>query len=824
MNDIEILAPVGSIEALYAATENGANAVYLGGKLFNARQYASNFDRNELKKAVEYAHIRDVKVYVVVNILLSDKELKDAIEYITYLYNIDVDAIIIQDLGLASIVKEILPDLDIHASTQMTINNFMGVKFLEELGFQRVVLARELSLKEIDYIKKNTDIELEGFIHGALCVSYSGQCLMSSILGGRSGNRGRCAQPCRMPYTLVDMETGKTISKELEEKYLLSPKDLNTIDYLYDIISSGIISLKIEGRMKRPEYVATIINNYRRTLDRVIKEKKSVDVSEKVKKDIKQAFNRGFTKGYILGDYGRNMISIDKPNNKGIYLGTIVKKDNKFMYLKLEDSLNKGDGIEVIYSNKKSKGMIVNKIYKKNKLVDTANKGDLVKLNKLKGVNSNSIVYKTSDVKLLEKAKNSFTQESEKKKIKIYMALNIEINNPIILHIWDDKGNYVEVISKELVEKARKVSLNKEKVKKQMEKLGGTPYYIDSININLEENAMVSYSVLNKIRRKGISELNKKRGILNNRIEVNREDMIIKTEKALDFPGNKIKDEDKRISIKVTNFEQFSKLNIDKLDRLYLNFTEGLSECIQEVKNKNKEVYFSTNRILENKDFNKLEATFRNIDLSQIDGISVSNVGTLKFIKDKYDVKIHCDEGLNIFNSKTVKFLKDYGVGSVTLSPELKLNQISDITSKNKIKYEAIGYGYLPLMITKYCPLSLIKGCDSNNYCDKCQLKELYGLRDRKGMVFPFNRKGKTTLIYNSQPLMVLEHLDSVYNEGVNIIRLDFTIEKNNIKDIQNIFFDYINNLVSMKEVKEFVSNYKQDTSITKGHYFRGVI
>ena len=261
----ELLAPAGSMESLYAAVENGANAVYLGGKLFNARQNASNFGYEEIKEAIAYAHLNRVKVYVAINILIDDREMDKALDYIKFLYEEDIDAIIVQDLGLAKLVRELFPTLNIHASTQMTINNLEGVKFLEDLGFTRVVLARETPLEEIKRIRRASSIELEGFIHGALCVSYSGQCLMSSVIGGRSGNRGRCAQPCRMPYSIVDKE-GELLD-DWQELHLLSPKDLNTLDYIKELIEAGIKSLKIEGRMKRPEYVATIVETYRKAID-----------------------------------------------------------------------------------------------------------------------------------------------------------------------------------------------------------------------------------------------------------------------------------------------------------------------------------------------------------------------------------------------------------------------------------------------------------------------------------------------------------------------------------------------------------------------------
>ena len=325
-NKVELLSPVGSHDSLLASIENGADAIYLGGKLFNARAYATNFDDEELKKAVEYAHQRGVKVYVVVNIILRDDELREAIDYISYLYDIDVDALIIQDLGLLRLIKNVLPDFEVHGSTQMSINNYMGAAFLKDLGFERVVLARELSIEEISEINEKADIELEIFIHGALCVSYSGQCLISSMIGGRSGNRGTCAQPCRMKYTIVDTVSGKSLNRNFDEKHVLSLKDLNAIDDIGEIIQAGVVSLKVEGRMKKAEYVATIIDKYRQAIDTYNLEKDS-KISKQDKDQMAQMFNRGFTRGFLKNDFGKNIVTLDKPNNRGLLVGEVIKSD-----------------------------------------------------------------------------------------------------------------------------------------------------------------------------------------------------------------------------------------------------------------------------------------------------------------------------------------------------------------------------------------------------------------------------------------------------------------------------------------------------------------
>lgn len=734
---VELLAPVGSMDSLFAAVENGADAVYLGGKLFNARQFASNFDYEELKSAVEYAHLRNVKVYITVNILIDDKEMRKTLDYIKYLYEIDVDGLILQDLGLAYLVREFFPDLDLHASTQMTINNLPGVIFLQNLGFKRVVLARETSLEEIENIHKNSEIELEGFIHGALCVSYSGQCLMSSIIGGRSGNRGTCAQPCRMAYTIVDYYKEQSLSDQWQNKYFLSPKDLNTLEYLDTIINSGIISLKIEGRMKKPEYVATVVKNYRKALDLG-----KNSITEEDKEDILQIFNRGFTKGMMLKDFGRNFISYDRPDNRG----------------------NPSD-------------------------------------------------------QLLNKAKDSFKEE--KIKYPIQMNMNIIIGKPAKLTIKYKEQSF-SIESNFIVERGKRVALTEERIIEQLSKLNDTVYYIEDVKINLEEGAFLPISVINGLRRDIVEKLDNERKNFNNRNPISHKEYETKVNKYFNFTKPDIKNESK-VNISVQTKEQFNQLNLSKLDRIYLGFEEGLKDAILKAKEKDKEVFLLTEKILYQKDFNQLKTIIKPLEYL-IDGISVSNIGTLQWVKDNFNIKTHGDIGLNIFNSFIVKHLKNQGLNSITLSPELNIHQIGEICQKDSINFETIGYGYLPLMVTNHCPMSLIKNCKDSTNCNNCSFNKGYALKDRKGMNFYMERRKNTTIIYNSVPLMVLDSLNQIYKRKVNMIRLDFTFEKENIKELQEIYYNYSKGMVSEDIVMKFVEDYRKNNDITKGHYFRGVI
>ena len=798
---VELLAPVGSMESLYAAVQNGANAVYLGGKLFNARQYASNFDYEELKEAVEYCHLRDVKVYVTVNILIDDSEMKKTLDYVKYLYEIDVDGIIVQDLGLAYMVRNIFPDFELHASTQMTINNLPGAIFLKKLGFKRVVLARETPLEEIKRINENVDIELEAFIHGALCVSYSGQCLMSSILGGRSGNRGKCAQPCRMPYSIIDYKSGNIPFEDWDRKYLISPRDLNTLEDIHALIKSGIVSLKIEGRMKRPEYVATVVGVYRKVLDMG---NESITLEDK--EDVLQIFNRGFTRGITFGDFGRKFISYDRPDNRGILAGEVVKADRKNLYIDLSMDMEKGDGIELKTSKDKYIGTV---------LKCGGKKGQTIKIDKLDDVQKGTKVYRTSSIKLLEKARKSF--EKENISFPIDMKIDISIGNPArLIIVFEEKS--VEAYSDNIVERGRNISLTKERVIEQLSKLNDTVYSLRNIEVNIEEGAFMPIGTLNGLRRKAIERLNAMRTDLK-RPKIDNEEYKGKVEKYFIFPEKN--NSQRNISVSVNTKEQFDRLKLDKLDRVYIGFEEDLRESILKVKEKNKEVYINTDRIMYEEELNRLKDKIDSVK-DIIDGISVSNIGTLQFIKENFNLKLHGHIGLNIFNSFTIRALEEEGVESVTLSPELTLKQIGEIGRKNTISLEAIGYGYLPLMTMKHCPMSLVKNCKDDSNCESCPFKRGYGLKDRKGVNFYMERKSRLTTIYNSLPLMVIDSLDRIYNQGVDTVRVDFTFERE-VGEIQDMYYSYGKGIISKEDVEIFLEKYK-DKGITKGHYFRGII
>lgn len=494
---VELLAPAGGMNQLLAAVENGADAVYLGGKLFNARINATNFTMEELKEGIEYAHLRNVKIYITMNVLIKDEELEDAVTYAATLYQMGIDGIILQDIGLADALRKTLPDLPLHFSTQGTIYNASGVRTAVKLGFKRVVLSRELTLEEIKTIAAEQRCELEVFVHGALCMCYSGQCHLSRAIGGRSANRGECAQPCRLPY---QDENGN-------EGYHLSPKDLCAIDQLGPLMEAGVTSIKIEGRMKSAEYVATVTRIYRKYLDLALRGK-SYTVEAKDKEDLLQAFNRGgFTQGYLLGQPGQKLLSGRIPKHQGVLVGKVLArpKVKDMVDISYSAELSLGDGIE-IHGREINSNILT---YIKKGAKQRARIGDF------RGeIKAGDLVYRTSSKLLLDQAKGSYLPEARKewRTIPVGMKFFAAPDEYPTLEIWEGE-HQVTVTGESLCETALNRSLDVETISRQLSKTGGTPFLPGNIDIELGENTSMPLSALNQMRREATDKLTQLKAI-----------------------------------------------------------------------------------------------------------------------------------------------------------------------------------------------------------------------------------------------------------------------------------------------------------------------
>jgi U32 family peptidase len=484
MNKVELLSPAGNFECLKAAINNGANAVYLGGKNFSARAFANNFSEEELIEAVKYAHLRNVKIYVTLNTLLTEKEFNNAIKMVDFYYENNVDALLIQDLGLFYYIKNKYPDFELHCSTQMHVHNIEGIKNAKKLGFKRVVIARESNL---EFIKEATkqDIEIETFVHGAICVSYSGQCLMSSVSKNRSANKGMCAQCCRLAYDLVDED--ENIIKT-NTKYPISPKDMCLINDIPELISAGVSSFKIEGRLKSAAYVGYITRIYRQAIDAYYNNEKFL-IKEEELNNFKVLFNRNFTDDYLFNK--NNLFGQLTPNHLGLEIGIVIKNINNYTYIKLSRELNQFDGIRI-----GEFGCICNMLYSNNLLVNHGDVNDVVaiKTNKiLKGK-----VYKTLDYKLEEDIKNT-------KDLKLPIDINVKIYADSNVEVKINDFIYQSTIC---AQKAINAPIDYDTLLKSFSKLNDTEYYLNKLNLE-SSNAFLTIKQLNQIRRDTIAEYNK---------------------------------------------------------------------------------------------------------------------------------------------------------------------------------------------------------------------------------------------------------------------------------------------------------------------------
>lgn len=774
---IELLSPVGDLDCLKAAVQNGADCVYFGASNFSARAFASNFD--DLELAINYAKIRGVKTNLTLNTLIKNDEFEDAYNLAKKAYELGIDAIIVQDLGLATRLIKDFPDLPIHASTQMSIHNLQGTLKLQNLGFKRVVLARELCANEIEYICQNSNVEIECFIHGALCISYSGQCLFSSLVGGRSGNRGKCAQPCRLPYELV--QNG---NETIDKGFLLSTKDLCGLDYIPFLINAGVTSFKIEGRMKTPEYVATVTRIYRKYIDLALSGNPYV-IDEKDKKDLLQVFNRGLSSnGHLDKEPNKNLIYPIKPNNMGLPLG-IIQKYNKtkgHITLKLQEELCVGDCIS---TQKENGSYNVSELMVKNKNIKIGNIGNLVTIGRMKGnISVGDKVYKISSKVLKDNALNSF--KTENRKIPLNIKLFIQ-NNKNISAVVNSCYKYdlyknlnfeytFNIIPNTSINKP----LDKDTIIKQFSKTNNSIYEFKKIEIILDDNLFLPISSLNDLRRT----------ILEN-IEKQTLDKIKRTSNCCYTPivsnASNLKNNYK-ISLLLNDLNlEYDYSKLDGVHNLYIPlkfFVNKNYENILNVLNKKFSTYIYLPTII--------RANYRNLFYDNIvnttkkyniKGIVLSNISNFMLISDLYksnkNLELIANYTFNIYNNETINKLNDLQISKYIVSPEL--DKLSILNLYGNPQKELIVYGKIPLMNMNYCLLGKSNKCYPN--CNSlCTNKNRYFLKDRLGLHFdivPDNIQTVTT-IYNCKTLSICPT-----DFNLDCARIDILYE--NIDEINNI-------------------------------------
>lgn len=808
----ELLAPAGSFESLKAAIQNGADAVYLGGGKFNARINADNFTGEDLAKAIDYVHERGKKIYITLNTLLKDEELNQALEFARYIYHQGADAVIIQDLGLLRLLNKYLPDLEIHASTQTTTVDHRTISELEKLGVKRVVLARELSYDEIKNISLNSNIELEVFVHGALCVCYSGQCLMSSFIGGRSGNRGLCAQPCRLPYSVLD-DSGKYSMSS----YILSTRDLSAIDFLPQLRAAGISSLKLEGRMKSPEYVAVVTSVYRKYID-LLEANPNTEyrVEDQDRKKLLQAFSRGgFTNSYLENNRNPAGFMYPKyPKNQGVLIGKVVDIKPPYVKIALEEDIKMGDGIEIHHGEGLPGSLIVTDIMIDNKHEREAFSGSSPWVGDVKGfVKKGSKVYRTLSKALFDEARTSY-EGPEEKLVPLHMHITLKIGEKAVLEAKDIEGNSVCVRSDITAEEAINRPLDEKRIKEQLQKTGNTPYYLHSLDLDTDNKSIIPISALNELRRSALEKISEIRRLKSKRnIEFDRE-----FDKNI-YNSSQTQKNNKTLELSAFFYEFPEDLtDFDKIvSRVYLPVSNE-EELDKAKKEFSGQIFLWTYPVLKDAE---LDWTIKNLcEVSEyFDGITYGSLGALKVFKEAFPEKMLCTEySMNIFNNEALRLHKELGAETAVLSPELTLLEAEKLSCQG-LKLEAAVFGRFPLMVMENCPSGADKGC--SGLCEKCSRRDGY-LKDRKGKIFPYVRNplfGRTQ-IFNSNTLF-MDDTESLEKTDFSLLRLIFT--KDNM-EYGNKIANYFYNRIKDKGYRDdqLVRKIKEK-GYTKGHWFRGV-
>ena len=857
----EILAPAGSIEALRAAVHAGADAVYLGGERFGARAYAGNFDESALIKAIEYSHLYGVKVYLTINTLFRNDEIRQLFDYLSPYYEAGLDAVIVQDLGVMDYVHQNFPDLPIHASTQMTITTKYAYKLLQKYGVTRIVPARELSISEIRKLKEDAVIpEVEVFVQGALCYCYSGQCLMSSMLGGRSGNRGRCAQTCRLPYTVFD-QSGKQIRTGGE--HVLSPKDLCGLDIVEDLVEAGVDSFKIEGRMKKPEYVAACVRAYRNVVDlwydkrnpsddgNAMNRKRKADeyvsgatevlknpsidsqqekitekaelemIAHQYKQEMAEVFNRGgFTKGYFYRHNGKEMMSIKNPGNVGVVIGTVVDIRKNQICVRLDQTVYKGDIL--VLDGKKQEITLTSNIQ--------ASEGEIITLNapRIQEIRKKQTVRRMLQYPLMKELEAYFTTE---KKVPICGKIVLTEGETATLTLTAEIGDrkYSVMQSGELVQTAEHQPLTEEIVKDKVGKMGNTRYEFHSLQIILSSHAFYSLKALKDLRRSALAAL--ETTILEAGRRVKPKPVLKETEqegvifKQLDSDKNRYL---KQMCVMLSSMEQYMIVKQEKqISEIYLDLQFFSKEAIIEIIKGEKErtCYVVLPPVLRSAFVESVTQLLAELmkDSTISVGVVVRNIDELAYLKQiEYHGNIVTDHSLYVMNDYAVRFVHSlFPEARITLPVELNQMQLKTLLdtgqvcefpltfdknetlsgSQNGHNFEIEVYGYQQLMVSAQCLQSTLLRCDHKN--------AEFVMRDRYHKSFFVTNICKYcySLIYNGVPTILYDLVSKDFHSTL-ASRLHFTREsKEETKTILDSFF----------------SGRIPEEEKTRGHYHRGV-
>ena len=808
----ELLAPAGSPEAFRAAIAAGADAVYLGGKRFGARKYAENFEDPAIEDALSFAHGRGVKVYVTVNTLIHDRELKSALNYIVWLYSIGVDAILVQDSGIAALAHTIAPGLPLHASTQMTIHNARGVRAAADLGFSRIVLARELTLEEIETIAKvtkSTRVGLEVFAHGALCFSYSGQCLLSSVIGGRSGNRGMCAQPCRKPYTLV---AGKPDAYGRPERlfeiatpgeYLLSPKDLCAFPRLSRLVHSPVAALKIEGRMKSPEYVAVVTAAYRKALD-AIAEARSPDIDREMV-DLALAFNRGFTEGYIFNRRHSAIMGIDRPDNRGVRIGTVVqyREHTREALVDLSTGLTPvaGDGLFISDPDRKEKG----RGFPLNRTPERS--GDHILLPVPGEVRSGSEVFLTSRVALSAKARRILAGEYRELRPLLPVDCTVTVDGEGAISIdgmieTRDAGCIpVAYRGGVTLKRARTHPLTSENLLKNLKKTGGTQFFFRRVVLRYAGDRFAPVSVINTVRREFLSRAEQvlieaslpQKGAINS-----ARSMLVSLAAATGRSHSSAKEArpDPRLVIRTDSLAGVMTAAETGCDGIWFGpaipdnagepgcrarndaFPDQLRSAVVVCRDARIPLAWSLPGMLRQDVLETILADLPGLYHEGLKACIAGNIGTLAGVRSSCPAIDRIgSERLNIFNHASACYAASF-CSSVMISPELSLREIRELvmrTRKNgcRVGFALVVQGTTEAMVSENCIRQLATQCSPGMTAGP-DATSFMGIRDSTGRIFPVRTDDSCrTHILNSDETCLIDFLPGILDAGVGILVID---------------------------------------------------
>lgn len=780
---MELLSPAGNRDALIAAVSSGADAVYLGYTAFGARSYAGNFDDQQLLEAVEYAHERGKKIFVTVNTLVKQCEIDDLCDVLELLCRVGADAAIVQDMGVVRIAKERFPELTLHASTQMTINNAQGASLMKRMGLTRVVPARECSLTELAQMA-DTGVEIEAFAHGALCVGVSGQCLFSSMIGGRSGNRGRCAQPCRLPYQLDGGQSG----------YLLSTRDLMLIDHLPQMRDAGVYSFKLEGRMKRPEYVGVITKAYREALDAAeahVPYRPSVKTIE----ELKQVFNRGgFTQGYVMEKSNAALMSWERPNHWGIRIGKVMSMRGQLAKVLLEKDLNDGDGLQLRGREE------VELTYSGN----DAKQGTEATVRVASGqFKPGDDVFRLTDAVQMKRVRERMSKEAVQ--IPLQAILTAMPGGLPSLELIDPDGHAICVQGDQYVDHAQQRALDESMAHKQLSKMGGTPYVLDKLTLR-SENAFMTAGMLNGLRRDALDAMRKAR--------VN----IVRSAQTAELQPVQMPVQQRILIAHGENLSDAQTLIDTGADAFVW---EPQVYRIQEMRialKENKEIkpVLMLPAAMQTKE---LEAVFAFVceNSELFSGVQLNNAGQFEM---QWPVPVYGGQGLNVMNGACAAFYTALGAQRLTASCELSYKELKELIACSG-NYEIEVYGRTQLMLLHHCPRRTDNGDQRQDAaCDACAVNggvpAIY--TDRKGYRFPARRMkmahGCVVRLYNSVPTDMARSAKKLYDTEI-ALRVSFTDEPLiRQKEIVASYRSVLDNGCALHDITE---------NATSGHLARGV-